>query len=145
MADVKKNKNARKRKDHKMVISAWMLLLPAVIALYLMVWRPSVMGIVWSFYKMKGYTPTKFIGFENYIRVFSDGQFLPVLWNTVQYVFWSFIIGFIPPLAIAFLLNEIVHLRNFLRTAIYLPAILPGITRKSIIDGAYDYSCYIQV
>lgn len=107
---------------------AWILLAPAVIILYLMIWRPSVMGIVWSFFKMKGYTPAKFIGFENYIRVVTDAQFWPVMWNTVQYVFWSFVIGFIPPIIIAFFLNEMVHFRNGLRTIIYLPAILPGIT-----------------
>lgn len=109
-------------------LGAWILLAPAVIILYLMIWRPSVMGIVWSFFKMKGYTPTKFVGFENYIRVVTDAQFLPVLCNTVQYVFWSFVIGFIPPVIIAFFLNEMVHFRNGLRTIIYLPAILPGIT-----------------
>lgn len=112
----------------KTVFGAWILLAPAVIILYLMIWRPSVMGIVWSFFKMKGYTPTEFIGFENYIRVVTDAQFWPVLWNTVQYVLWSFVIGFVPPLVIAFFLNEMVHLRNALRTIIYLPAILPGIT-----------------
>jgi len=124
-----KEKLRRKRVQKiKVTLSAWMLLIPAVIVLYLMIWRPSVMGIVWSFFKMKGYTPVKFIGFENYIRVINDAQFLPVLWNTVQYVIWSFIIGFIPPIIIGFLLNEMVHFRNLLRTTIYLPAILPGIT-----------------
>lgn len=126
--NVKEKLKRKSGQKARVTLSAWMLLLPAVIVLYLMIWRPSVMGIVWSFFKMKGYTPVKFIGIENYIRVISDAQFLPVLWNTVQYVFWSFVIGFIPPLIIAFLLNEMVHFRNLLRTTIYLPAILPGIT-----------------
>lgn len=117
-----------KRDKLRTVFSAWILLAPAVIVLYLMIWRPSVMGIVWSFFKMKGYTPKEFVGFENYIRVVTDAQFWPVIWNTLQYVFWSFIIGFIPPVIIAFFLNEMVHFRNGLRTIIYLPAILPGIT-----------------
>ncbi len=126
--EAKKNARTRKKQKFKSSFGAWILLIPAVIVLYLMIWRPSVMGIVWSFFKMKGYTPTEFIGFENYIRVISDTQFLPVLWNTVQYVFWSFIIGFIPPVIVAFLLNEMLHFRKGLRTIIYLPAILPGIT-----------------
>jgi len=124
----KQNVRSQKREKRKVTISAWLLLIPAVFVLYVMIWRPSVMGIVWSFFKMKGYTPTEFVGLENYIRVFSDAQFWPILWNTVQYVFWSFVLGFIPPLVIAFLLNEMVHFRNLLRTTIYLPAILPGIT-----------------
>lgn len=123
--NINKKKRAQVRKQ---TFSAWILLFPAVIVLYFMLWRPSVMGIVWSFFKLKGYTPTEFIGLENYRRVVSDTQFWPVLWNTVQYVFWSFVIGFIPPVIIAFLLNEMLHFRNTLRTIIYLPAILPGIT-----------------
>ncbi|MCR4718662.1 MAG: sugar ABC transporter permease [Firmicutes bacterium] len=125
------NQNTDKKKKfqkRKQLLSAWVLLFPAVVVLYLMIWRPSIMGIVWSFFKMKGYTPVKFVGFENYIRVVKDTQFWPVLWNTVQYVFWSFVIGFIPPVIIAFMLNEMMHFRNTLRTIIYLPAILPGIT-----------------
>ena len=124
----KKRLKLQKKQKIKLSLSTWVLLLPAVIVLYIMIWRPSVMGIVWSFFKMKGYTPTEFIGFENYIRVIGDTQFLPVLWNTVRYVFWSFVIGFIPPVIIAFMLNEMLHFRNGLRTIIYLPAILPGIT-----------------
>ena len=125
------NENINKKKRSQIrsrTLSAWVLLFPAVIVLYLMIWRPSVMGIVWSFFKMKGYTPTEFVGFENYVRVVKDTQFWPVLWNTVQYVFWSFFIGFIPPVIVAFMLNEMLHFRNALRTIIYLPAILPGVT-----------------
>ncbi len=118
----------RKKQKRKVTLGAWLLLLPAVVVLYLMIWRPSVMGIFWSFFKMKGYTPTEFVGLENYIRVISDTQFGMVMWNTVQYVFWSFVIGFIPPILIAFMLNEMVHFRNGFRIIAYLPAILPGVT-----------------
>ena len=68
----------------KRTLGVWLLLLPAVIALYLMIWRPSVMGIVWSFFKMKGYTPVEFTGFENYIRVFTNTEFSPIMGNTIE-------------------------------------------------------------
>ena len=45
-----KRKNTIKRgigrKDN---LSAWMLMLPMVIILYLFVWRPTVLGTYWSF------------------------------------------------------------------------------------------------
>lgn len=119
------NRKARKIKN---LLAVWVLLLPAVICMYLMVWRPSAMGIVWSFFDMKGFTPTDFCGLKNYIRVIKNTEFLPIVWNTVQYVFWSFVIGFLPPLFIAFMLNEIIHFRSIMRVLIYLPAILPGTT-----------------
>ncbi len=126
-ANTKISREKRKQKL-KRYLGAWILLLPAVIVLYLMIWRPSFMGIVWSFFKMKGYTPTEFVGLDNYIQVITNSDFGRVMWNTVQYVFWSFLIGFLPPLLLAFMLNEIVHFRTTLRTAIYLPAILPGVS-----------------
>lgn len=113
-------------------IDAWVLMLPMVIVLYLFVWRPTVLGAVWSFFKMNAYTPTKFIGFANYIKVISNTQFLPILWNTVKYVLWSLVIGFLPPVIIAVMLNEIVHFRNGLRLIIYLPAVIPGIAAMLI-------------
>ena len=123
-----KTRNKMKNQKKIRTLGVWVLLLPAVIALYLMVWRPSVLGIVWSFFKMKGYTPTEFVGFENYMRVVTNTEFWPIMINTLEYVFWSFVIGFIPPILIAFMLNEMMHLRNTMRIIIYLPAILPGIT-----------------
>lgn len=117
-----------KRQRSKKTLSVWLLLLPAVVVLYLMVWRPSVLGVVWSFFKMNGYNPDKFVGLTNYIKVITNSDFPRIMWNTVQYVFWSFVIGFVPPIIIAFILNEMLHARKMLRTVIYLPAVLPGVT-----------------
>lgn len=85
-------------------------------------------GIGWSFFKMRGYTPEEWVGFDNYIQVFRTPGFGRVMLNTLQYVFWSFLIGFLPPLFIAFFINEMVHFKNGFRILIYLPAIMPGIT-----------------
>lgn len=85
------------------------------------------MGGVWSFFNMKGYTAGDFCGIDNYRKVLMHTQFLPILWNTVMYVFWSLIIGFLPPLFIAIMINEIVHFKNGFRVLIYIPAVIPGI------------------
>lgn len=124
------NKNAQKIKRVQRIkndISAWLLLLPLILLMYLFVWRPTVMGGVWSFFKMKGYTPTEFIGLRNYIEVITDTEFLPTLLNTVKYVFWSLIIGYIPPVIVAIMINEVMHFKSGFRVIIYLPAVIPGI------------------
>lgn len=108
-------------------VSAWLLLLPLVLLMYLFVWRPTVMGGVWSFFKMKGYTPTEFIGLRNYIEVMTDTEFLPTLLNTLKYVFYSLVVGFIPPVIIAIMINEVMHFKSGFRVIIYLPAVIPGI------------------
>jgi len=121
------NKELKRKLSFRKDIDAWVLMLPMVVILYLFVWRPTVMGSVWSFFNMKAYTAKNFCGFDNYIRVLTHTQFLPMLWNTVQYVLWSLIIGFFPPLFIAIMINEIVHFKNGFRVIIYIPAVIPGI------------------
>ncbi len=113
-------------------IRAWALLIPSVVLFFLLVWRPTVLGTVWSFFKMDAYTPREFCGFDNYIRVLTHTQFLPTLWNTVQYVLWSLVLGYLPPVIIAVMINEMVHFNNGFRSVIYLPAIIPGIAAMLI-------------
>ncbi len=101
--------------------------MPMIIILYLFVWRPTVLGAVWSFFRMRAYTVLDFCGFDNYVKVLTHTQFMPMLINTVKYVFWSFVIGFLPPLFIAIMINEMVHFKNAFRVIIYIPAVIPGI------------------
>jgi len=120
-------KRIKRKSSLRNDLDAWILMLPMVIILYLFVWRPTVLGAVWSFFKMQAYTVKEFCGIDNYIKVISHTQFLPTLWNTVQYVLWSLIIGYLPPLFIAIMINEIVHFKGGFRVLIYIPAVIPGI------------------
>lgn len=132
---VQKSLSKRKginRQQLKNDISAWLLMLPLIILMYLFVWRPTVMGGVLSFFKMKGYTAKEFIGLRNYIDVITDTEFLPTLWNTVQYVIWSLLIGYIPPVIIAVMINEVVHFKSGYKVLIYLPAVIPAVASQLI-------------
>ena len=40
---------------------------------------------------------------------------------------WSLVLGYLPPVVIAVLINEMVHFNNGFRVTIYLPAVIPGI------------------
>ena len=107
-------------------LSAWLLILPAVLCIYLFVIRPQAIGVYWSFFDMKGYKLGDFVGLANYKQVLSDTMFLKTLWNTVQYVIWSLLIGFLLPIVVAVILNEMVYLRNTFRFCTYFPAVLPA-------------------
>lgn len=115
------------RKNLRNNIDAWILMLPMVIILYLFVWRPTVLGGIWSFFDMKAYTPGDFCGLDNFKKVIMHTQFLPTLWNTIKYVLWSLVIGFLPPLFIAVMINEIIHFKSGFRVLIYIPSVIPGI------------------
>ena len=121
------NKRHRKGLGHSDSFDAWVLMLPMVIILYLFVWRPTVLGAYWSLFKMNAYNVGAFCGLDNFKKVVTHTQFLPMLWNTVQYVFWSLIIGFLPPYAFALMLNEIQHGKGIFRVLMYIPVVIPGI------------------
>ena len=106
---------------------AWLLFLPTALILYFFMIRPIANGFMYSFYEMQGFTPKEFIGIDNYIRLFSDTQFPKILLNTFLYVLWSFIIGFVPPLVVAIMLNEMVHGTGWFKFSIYFPCIVPGV------------------
>lgn len=118
-------------------ISGWILILPSVILFILLVWRPIVVGIGYSFFSLKGFTPQEFVGLKNFKDVLTDTNFLQTLWNTVQYVFWSLIIGFPLPFICAFMINEMVRGKAFFKFTMYLPVIIPSIAVSMIWKFVY--------
>lgn len=122
-------------------ISGWTLILPSVMLFILLVWRPIVIGIGYSFFELQGFTPIEFTGLDNYRDVLTDTNFIQTLWNTVKYVVWSLIIGFPLPFICAVLLNEMVHAQGYFKVTTYLPVVIPGIAtcliwRLVYMDGA---------
>ena len=116
-----------KRFNIKKEITAWLFMIPMLLILYFIIVRPQINGIYLSFFKLQGYTPVKFAGFDNYIKVLKDKDFIPTLWNTIKYVLWSLAIGYPIPVILAFLINEMVHFKNAFKMAIYLPSVLPAV------------------
>lgn len=106
-------------------VRAWVLFLPTALILYFFMIRPIATGFWYSFHEMQGFTVKEFIGLDNYQTVLSDTQFPKVLMNTISYVIWSFIIGFIPPIAIAVMMNEMVHFKGWFKFSTYFPCIVP--------------------
>lgn len=111
---------------------AWAFILPSLLLMFLFSWRPIFVGTYLSFFEMKGYTPVKFIGLENYRVVLSDTHFLSTLSNTFQYVFLYAILGFLVPVILAIMINEMRHMQKGLKFAIYFPAIMPAIVTSMI-------------
>ena len=124
----------------KSFVTSWLFAVPAIIFMYLFIWRPTVMGFVWSLFKMKGYTPKNYIGLQNYIEVMKDTQFIPLFVNTLKYVAWSIIIGFLPPILLAVIVNEMVYFKQKIMTFLYLPAIIPAIAVSLLWKQMYDPS-----
>lgn len=133
--DVNLNK---KRGLNSTKLTACLFIIPSLIFLFLVHWRPIVIGIYYSFFKLKGYTPVEFVGFDNYIKVLRDTHFFDALLNTLQYVAWEALLGFFPPVLVAIMLNEVRRGHKMLKFAIYFPTIVPGIVTALMWRMIYE-------
>ncbi len=112
--------------------SAWLLIIPSILLFFFVIWRPIFIGFIYSFFKLRGFSPVKFVGLKNYIDVMSDTNFITVLLNSAKYVFWAVIIGFPMPFIIALMLNEMVHFKGLFKISVYLPVVVPAIATYMI-------------
>lgn len=128
----------KKRVNTKKELMGWLFMIPMIFVLYYFIMRPQISGIALSFFKLKGYTPNGFAGLDNYINVIKDKEFIPTLINTIKYVLWSLLIGFPLPIILAFMLNEMVYLKNPLRVCIYIPAVLPVVVYTMLWGILYN-------
>lgn len=119
----KKNTAARLMKN----LGMWVLLLPALLVMYFFTIRPIMTGVWYSLHDLQGYKIIGFCGLKNYQNIISDTRFLKVLWNSLQYVIWSLVIGYLPPIIVAIILNEMVHGKSFFKFAIYFPGMVPAL------------------
>ena len=64
---------------------------------------------------------------KNYINVITDTVFIKAFMNSLEYVFWSFVLGYLPPLVIAIVVNEMVYGKSAVKFMTYLPTIVPSV------------------
>lgn len=119
-------------------IPSWLLIAPSLLFFIVFHWQPLVSGFYLSFFQTKGYEAVKFIGLQNYIDVISNSVFQQTLSNTFLYVFWSLIIGFLVPIVVAIMINEMAHLQSFFKFAVYFPNMVPGIAGALLWTFMFD-------
>lgn len=70
----------------------------------------------------------KFVGLDNYVALFNDEDFIKALWVTARFAIISVPLGIATSLIIAVLVNSKIRGVNFFRTALYLPAVVSGVS-----------------
>jgi trehalose/maltose transport system permease protein len=113
---------------------AWYLVLPAVIVVFLVIGFPLFSVIVDSFLKLKldGVTPPSFVGFDNYLFIFSDPDFWHSVWVTLIFTFFSVTIESVLGLVVALVANSKFKGRTLLRVAILIPWAIPTVVSSQI-------------
>ena len=114
--------------------AGYLYILPWVIGFLVFQLYPFVASFVYSFTDFSILKPMKFVGINNYVRMFTgDRLFWQSLKATFIYVLMAVPGKLIFALFIAMLLNMKLKLINFYRTIYYLPSILGGSVAVSIL------------
>ncbi|WP_147918107.1 carbohydrate ABC transporter permease [Ruania zhangjianzhongii] len=115
----------RSRRSLRDLALVWGFAAPALVVYIGFVIVPVALAAVFSFFNWNGLGPLeRFIGFENYVRAFSDPVFLGALRNNVVILVLSLAIQGPLAIGIALLLNRKLRGRTLIRTLIFVPYVL---------------------
>ncbi len=106
-------------------VAAGIFLTPALFLLGIFLFYPIVYLLYLSFTK-GSFTVSgiQWIGWRNYLRLFTDADFWQVMGNTAYFTIATVIPTIVVPLALAVLLNRTIALRGILRAAYFIPSIM---------------------
>jgi multiple sugar transport system permease protein len=88
---------------------------------------PLLYSLYLSFTTYNGVQAPQFVGFDNYMALWTDPIYLKSLQVTVTYAAISVPLGIIAALTLAILLNQRIVARGFFRTIFYLPTVMPAV------------------
>jgi multiple sugar transport system permease protein len=106
---------------------AALLLLPTMTLLLLFIAYPFMKGILLAVTDARVGIPGKFVGMDNFVRLFKDPIFHSVVYNTFLYTFVTTIFKLVFGLWLAILLNRDFKFKAFTRAFILLPFIVPTV------------------
>lgn len=107
--------------------SYWLFLAPVLVSLFLVVLVPLGLGIFYSFTDWNGIQTTAFVGFQNYIDIFQEKEFMDALWFTVKFSIVSIILINVLGLVLALIVTSKIKSNNFLRTIFFMPNLIGGL------------------
>ena len=112
-----------------MALKKWfpIFVLPTLAAFTIVFAVPFILGLGLSFTEFTTVLDAKWVAFENYIRAFSNKDFLNALWFTVKFTVVSVITINVISFALASLLTKGLKGTNLFRTVFFMPNLIGGI------------------
>ncbi|MFE3114013.1 carbohydrate ABC transporter permease [Kitasatospora indigofera] len=125
----------RKVRDN---LVAHLFLAAGILCFALFSWYPIVRGLLLSFQQVNFAEPARWVGLDNFRRLFEDPLFLTAWRNTGWFTLLALVFGFAAPFATAVVLNELRGGRSYLRMTVYLPVMLPPVVTMLLWRWFYD-------
>ena len=123
-------------KTHPLVALAF--LLPGCIVIGAMVLYPALKAIAISFTDFNLINPAQWVGWSNYVALWSDPFFIGALKNTLLYLVVVVPVLVVLPIFLALLVNRNIPGIRFFRAAIYLPVVTSLVISALVWKWVYE-------
>jgi len=125
LANRRRSRNRRRWRD---ALVAYAFIAPWVIGFIAFTAGPIIASFALSFFKWKILSPPKYIGLDNFIKLFTADEWFRIsLGVTAKYILIFVPISQALALLLALLLNQKVRMVGLWRTIFYLPAVVSGV------------------
>ena len=100
---------------------------------------PLIRGVIYSFTNFKGFGKYNWVGFQNYIDLFSDARVGKSYWFTFKLAIVSTVVTNVLSLILALGLNSKIKAKSFFRGAYFLPNVLGALVVGYIFNYFFTY------
>lgn len=141
----RKSRYVRKRQE---VFFGYLFAGPAILGLLLWSLVPILLSLFLSLTDWNVLSDWKFVGFENFIQLFTEDIFFyESLKATFYYAALSVVLTNVVAFALALLLNANVRGQSFFRTCFYVPTIVPAVAQAMLWGWLYnvDYGLFNNI
>lgn len=122
---------------HQITLVPWLFLLPALVMFTVYVIAPIFESIAISFYDWDGLGKPKFIGFGNYVELWTDEDFFIALKNNVIW-FFGFLLAIPLGLGLALLLNQQIFGIRLAKSLFFFPFVISQVVIGLVFSWFYD-------
>ncbi|MCA1010851.1 carbohydrate ABC transporter permease [Halobacillus halophilus] len=108
-------------------LAFWLFLTPVILGLGIVVVIPFIYGFIYSFTNWNGLTATEFLGFQNYINLFQEDEFMQSIWFTIKFAVVTVLLLNVFGMALALIVTRNIKSNNLLRTVFFMPNLIGGL------------------
>jgi len=116
---------------------AYAIILPTIVIIVLFRFLPMLQAFYISLHEYDLIRPPQFTGLHNFIDLVQDPLFLQSARISVVYVVFSCVPVWVLALALAVLFNREIRAKNFFRSAVFMPVVMPAVVNAVVWTFMY--------
>lgn len=117
----------------------WAIIIPVLLLFFTFNTLPMIKGFVYSFTNYRGYGSYEYVGFRNYIDLFSDARVGKSYLFTFKYALAGTVLVNVLSLIMALGLNSRIRFKSALRGIYFVPNVLGGLVIGYIFSFIFTY------